>query len=67
MHHPRNDPQVKERLKCSYCAGTGQITCGRCYGAKLLEIRDASAPGGFAKVIFFVSFLNWSKYNCKPA
>lgn len=24
--------EVKDRLKCMYCDGTGQITCGRCLG-----------------------------------
>lgn len=38
--------QVKDRLKCTYCAGTGQITCGRCFGAKMIELRDPSAPDG---------------------
>lgn len=46
---PSNTAQVKDRLKCSYCQGSGQITCGRCYGAKLLEIRDPTAEDGLLR------------------
>ncbi|EOD23632.1 hypothetical protein EMIHUDRAFT_315551 [Emiliania huxleyi CCMP1516] len=38
--------QVKDRLKCTYCNGTGQIVCGRCYGNKVLELR--TTEGSFA-------------------
>lgn len=41
--------QVKDRLKCTYCDGTGQITCGRCFGAKVIELRDPSAAEGMVR------------------
>ena len=34
--------QVKDRLKCVYCDGTGIISCGRCLGSSQL----ASMEGG---------------------
>uniref|UniRef100_A0A7S3EVL4 Uncharacterized protein n=1 Tax=Haptolina ericina TaxID=156174 RepID=A0A7S3EVL4_9EUKA len=33
--------QVKDRLKCSYCDGTGQIGCGHCLGLATLSMMDA--------------------------
>jgi len=33
--------QVKDRLKCPYCYGTGQIVCGRCYGTGLTTSKIA--------------------------
>jgi hypothetical protein len=32
--------QVKDRLKCPYCEGTGIITCARCLGSSQLATRD---------------------------
>ena len=32
--------QVKDRLKCPYCEGTGIIQCGRCLGSSQLASRD---------------------------
>lgn len=32
--------QVKDRLKCSYCDGTGQIGCGHCMGLKRISVPD---------------------------
>lgn len=29
--------QVKDRLTCSYCAGSGQIMCGHCLGTKTIS------------------------------
>ena len=29
--------QVKDRLKCGYCEGTGQILCGHCLGSGMLS------------------------------
>jgi len=34
--------QVKDRLKCPYCEGTGIIQCGRCLGSSQLASRDDS-------------------------
>jgi hypothetical protein len=35
--------QVKDRLKCLYCDGTGQITCGHCLGTgKITYMNDAN-------------------------
>ena len=30
--------QVKDRLKCLYCDGSGQIVCGHCLGTRVLDI-----------------------------
>eukprot|EP00322_Chrysochromulina_rotalis_P012443 CAMPEP_0115854730 /NCGR_PEP_ID=MMETSP0287-20121206/14177_1 /TAXON_ID=412157 /ORGANISM="Chrysochromulina rotalis, Strain UIO044" /LENGTH=248 /DNA_ID=CAMNT_0003308861 /DNA_START=24 /DNA_END=770 /DNA_ORIENTATION=- len=32
--------QVKDRLKCTYCDGTGQILCGHCLGSGTLSYMD---------------------------
>lgn len=32
--------QVKDRLKCSYCEGTGQIGCGHCMGLGRISVPD---------------------------
>jgi len=34
--------EVKERLKCVYCEGEGQIPCGHCLGTGVLSYMDAS-------------------------
>ena len=34
--------QVKDRLKCTYCDGTGQILCGHCLGSGTLMVADDS-------------------------
>ena len=34
--------EVKDRLKCTYCAGTGQITCGRCFGSGTVSMNGQS-------------------------
>jgi len=40
--------QVKDRLKCPYCEGTGIIQCGRCLGSSQLASRDASGALSYA-------------------
>ena len=30
--------EVKDRLKCSYCSGTGQIICGNCFGSGTVTV-----------------------------
>ena len=32
--------QVKDRLKCTYCDGSGQILCGYCLGSGSLTVRS---------------------------
>eukprot|EP00908_Phaeocystis_cordata_P016954 Transcript_28273.p1 GENE.Transcript_28273~~Transcript_28273.p1 ORF type:complete len:185 (-),score=48.58 Transcript_28273:256-810(-) len=34
--------QVKDRLKCVYCDGTGIIQCGKCLGSSQLAFQDAA-------------------------
>jgi len=34
--------EVKDRLKCTYCDGTGKIMCGYCYGTKQTPFSDSS-------------------------
>lgn len=34
--------QVKERLKCTYCDGTGKILCGKCLGRGTVQTKDES-------------------------
>ena len=34
--------EVKGRLKCVYCDGTGQIECGHCFGTSRLSYMDDS-------------------------
>jgi len=31
--------QVKDRLKCNYCAGSGQIVCGHCLGTGTISVK----------------------------
>lgn len=33
--------EVKDRLKCSYCEGSGQILCGHCLGSGTLSVMGA--------------------------
>ena len=37
--------EVKDRLKCSYCDGEGQITCGVCLGTGTVEVRVEDSTG----------------------
>ena len=39
--------EVKDRLKCSYCEGAGQILCGRCYGTGTHRVADPEAADGW--------------------
>jgi len=36
----RKRDEVKERLKCPYCEGSGQLVCGRCLGAASVKTKD---------------------------
>merc|ERR1719506_3357845 len=33
--------EVKERLKCTYCDGSGQIICGHCFGLRKIVPYDS--------------------------
>lgn len=37
--------EVKDRLRCMYCDGTGQIACGRCLSTGTLRIKASDGKG----------------------
>lgn len=37
--------EIKDRLKCIYCEGSGQITCGRCAGQSAAGCETCSSAG----------------------